>query len=285
MNSRIISTLDFNDDLLQKDIEKILDFADVKEEYSEYRFGTWKNYVLWNGSGDEKDTLFKGIHGGAIKTGFGRQLEHINSVLEGAFHTEKLKMARVNLLRDAVLIPHRDYVEFKENSTRLARLHVPINTDTDSMHSETECVFHMRKGEVWFLDVSCIHSACNFSQRPRLSLVLDFCLDGAPLESALKNPRRGRAGVEPMMIKREPLDEKFLKTITSFKHSINHTNYRDIILFLSRVHFYKDASLGQFFDWLIEISDGAEDRSLLEKSLRFKQYLIKERELAQRFAL
>jgi hypothetical protein len=285
MNSRIISTLDFNEDLLQQDIEKILDFTDVKEEYSEYRFGTWKNYVLWNGSGDENDTLFKGVHGGAVKTGLGRQLEHINSVLEENFHTEKLKMVRANLLRDAVLIPHRDYVEFKGNSSRLARLHVPISTDPNAMHSETAHVFHMRKGEIWYLDVSCIHSACNFSERPRISLVLDFCLDGAPLETALKHPRRGRAGVEPMMIKREPVDDKFLKTITSFKNIINHTNYRDIILFLSRVHFYKDVSLGEFFDWLIEICDGAEDRSLLEKSLRFKQYLIKERELAQRFAL
>jgi L-proline 3-hydroxylase, C-terminal/Aspartyl/Asparaginyl beta-hydroxylase len=285
MNSRIISTLDFNEDLLQKDIEKILDFADVKEEYSEYRFGTWKNYVLWNGSGDEKDTLFKGVQGGAIKTGLGRQLEHINAVVEETFHTEKLKMVRANLLRDAVLIPHRDYVEFKDNSKRLARLHVPISTDPDSMHSETAHVFHMRKGEIWFLDVSCIHSACNFSERPRISLVLDFCLEGAPLETALKNPPRGRARVEPMIIEREPVGEEFLKTITSFKHVINHTNYRDIILFLSRVHFYKDVSLGQFFDWLIEICDGAEDKSLLEKSLKFKQYLIKEREVAQRFAL
>ncbi|MFZ0751745.1 MAG: hypothetical protein WAM70_20455, partial [Pyrinomonadaceae bacterium] len=60
MNSRIISTIDLDDDLLRQDVERILEFQDVKQEYSEYRFGTWKNYVLWNESGDKKDTLFKG---------------------------------------------------------------------------------------------------------------------------------------------------------------------------------------------------------------------------------
>jgi len=82
MNSRILGKINFNDDLLRQDVEKILQFDDVKEEYSEYRFGTWKNYVLWNGSGDQKDTLFKGTEGGALKTPPARQLEYISSVIE-----------------------------------------------------------------------------------------------------------------------------------------------------------------------------------------------------------
>ena len=172
--------------LLERDIETILQFNDVKEEYSEYRFGTWKNYVLWNGSGDEKDTLFKGANGGAVQTGLGRPLKYITSIVEENFHTDKLKMVRADLLRDAVLVPHRDYVEFKSDSQRLARLHIPIRTDLNSLHSESAEVFHMRQGEVWYLDVSSIHSACNLSDGPRLSLVLDFCLDGKPLESVFK---------------------------------------------------------------------------------------------------
>ncbi|HXQ71296.1 MAG TPA: aspartyl/asparaginyl beta-hydroxylase domain-containing protein, partial [Pyrinomonadaceae bacterium] len=181
MKSRIINKIELDDRLLERDIEKILKFNDVKEEYSEYRFGTWKNYVLWNGSGDEKDTLFKGANGGAVQTGLGRQLEYITSFVEENFHTDKLKMGRANLLRDAVLVPHRDYVEFKSDSQSLARLHIPIRTDLNSLHSESAEVFHMRQGEVWYLDVSSIHSACNLSDSPRLSLVLDFWLDGEPL--------------------------------------------------------------------------------------------------------
>ncbi|HZT59933.1 MAG TPA: aspartyl/asparaginyl beta-hydroxylase domain-containing protein [Pyrinomonadaceae bacterium] len=285
MNSRIISAVELDDELLRQDIEKILGFGDVKEEYSEYRFGTWKNYVLWNGSGDEKDTLFEGTRGGAVKTGFGRQLEYVSPVIEENFRTERLKMVRANLLRDAVLVPHRDYVEFKEDSSRLARLHIPLQTDRTSLHAEGDDVFHMRRGEVWYLDVSNIHSACNMSDSPRISLVLDFCLDGQPLETAFKHPERHRARREPLMVEREPVDEEFLKSIFSMGHVINHVNYRDIVLFLSRIHFYKDVSLDVFFDWLIRICQGAQDKSLVEKSVRFKRYMIDKRELSQRFAL
>lgn len=285
MNSRIINTIALDDELLRRDVEKILQFGDVKEEYSEYRFGTWKNYVLWNGSGNEKDTLFKGTEGGAVKTGFGRQLEYLSSVIEDNFRTERLKMVRANLLRDAVLVPHRDYVEFKADSSRLARLHIPIQTDPSSLHAEGDDVFHMRRGEVWYLDVSRIHSACNMSETPRISLVLDFCLDGQPFETAFKHPERHRAVCEPQMVEREPVDEEFLKSIFSMSKVINHVNYRDIVLLLSRVHFYKNVGLGVFFDWLIGICQGAGDKSLLEKSINFKRYMIDKRELSQRFAL
>ena len=285
MNSRIISKIELDDALLQKDIEQILNFENVKEEYSEYRFGTWKNYVLRNGTGKQADTLFLGTGGGGIETPLGTSLTYINSVIEENFHAGKLKMARANLLQDAVLIPHRDYVEFKSDYRRLARLHIPLKTDERSLHSESTEVFHMRQGEVWYLDVSNIHSACNRSETPRISLVLDFCLDGQLLETALKHSPRDEADLRPMMIEREPVDDNFLKTIASMKHVINHANYRDIVLFLSRVHFYKDVSLGAFFDWLIGICEGVEDKSLLEKSLSFKEYMMNYRELAQRFSL
>jgi len=117
------------------------------------------------------------------------------------------------------------------------------------------------------------------------STVLDFCLDGQPLETALKHPPGYKADLQPMMIEREPVDDNFLTTIASMKHVINHANYRDIVLFLSRVHFYKDVSLGVFFDWLIGICEGVEDKSLLEKSVSFKEYMMNYRELAQRFSL
>jgi hypothetical protein len=285
MNSRIIGKINLDGDLLRQDVETILRFEDVKEEYSEYRFGTWKNYVLWNGSGDQKDSLFKGVQGGAIQTPLGKRLEYISSIVDDNFRTDKLKMVRANLLRDAVLIPHRDYVEFKSDSRRLARLHVPIQTNQHSLHSEGEDVFHMRHGEVWYLDVSNIHSACNMSEQPRISLVLDFCLNGQPLETAFKRPECHQSRLEPMMIEREPADEEFLKAIASMKHLVNRTNYKDIVLFLSRIHFYKDVSLSVFFDWLIGICEGVEDEFLLEKSVNFRDYLINNRELAQRFSL
>lgn len=285
MNSMLLSCLNFDDALLQEDIDKILHFGDVKEEYSEYRFGTWKNYVLWNGTGKQKDTLFVGVAGGTLKTELGQQLDYINSVIEENFHTEKLKMVRANLLQDAILVPHRDYVEFKSDAERLARLHIPIRTDLNAMHSEGGDVFHMRQGEVWFLDVFNTHSACNLSAQPRISLVLDFCLDGAPLESLFKSAPTDAAKQEPMLIEREPADENFLRAIASLKYLINEANYRDIVLLLSRVHFYKDVNQSLIFDWLIEMCKAQGNGSLVEKSINFKTYMVKDRVLEQRFDL
>lgn len=286
MNSKIIGTVDLDDALLDSEIKKILEFGDVKEEYSEYRFGVWKNYVLWNGSGDVKDTLFKGPQGGAVKTEFGQQLDYINSIIETNFRTERIKMVRAILLSDAIVIPHRDYVEFKSDSESLVRVHIPLKTSLDCLHSEERDVFHMRKGELWFLDVSCTHSACNLSDSPRISLVLDFQLDGEPLESLLKGEQlQDKPKTDALMIDREPLDESFLQTIASMKHVINHMNFRDIVLFLSRVHFYRDVDQRMLFDWLIDICREQKDQSLLEKSLRFKTYMVKDRELQERFLL
>lgn len=286
MNSRITRSIDLDDELLKPEIERILAFGDVKQEYSEYRFGVWKNYVLWNGSGDQKDTLFKGPKGGAVKTDLGRQLEYINSIIEANFQTDRIKMVRANLLCDAILIPHRDYVEFKDDSERLARVHIPLQTDLNCLHSEGPHVFHMRKGEVWFLDVASIHSACNLSEKPRISLVLDFCLDDKPLESVFNTAHRKETPrMEALMIKRKPLDDDFLQTIISMKHIINSMNYRDIVLFLSRVHFYREVDQALLYDWLIDICRGQEDQSLLEKSVHFKTYMVKDRELQERFAL
>jgi hypothetical protein len=286
MNSRIIGTLSFDDDLLKQDIETILQFGDVREEYSEYRFGLWKNYVLWNGTGDQKDTLYMGPDGGAFQTGLGNQLPYVNSVIDKFFHTDKLKMVRANLLRDALLIPHRDYIEFKSESEHLARVHLPLKTNSDALHSEGDSVFHLRCGEVWYLDASNVHSACNPSDEPRISLVLDFRLDGdSPLESVLKQPLNERPKTAPAIIERESLSDDFRNSIHALKHVINRANYRDILLFLSRVHFYKNVSGATLFDWMIEICEGSEDRELLEKFTNFKSYMIQDRQLGERFHL
>lgn len=285
MSSGIVGVVKLDDALLEKEITKILQVGHVKEEYSEYRFGTWQNYILWNGTGRQADSLFRGVEGGALRTELGAQFEYLNSVIEENFFTENIKMVRANLLQDALLIPHRDYVEFRKDSDRLARLHIPLQTNPHALHSENGHVFHMRKGEIWVLRVDHVHSACNPSEVPRISIVIDVCLDGAPLESVLKNPLNGESKVEPMLIKRDQIDDDFLQSVWSLKQVINEANYKDVVMFLSRIHFYKDVDSTCFFDWLIEICRSSGDTALLEKSIRYKSYLIARRELQERFAL
>lgn len=285
MYSEIVGKVKLDDALLEGEVARILQLGHVYEDYSEYRFGTWQHYVLWNGTGRQVDSLVRGVDGGALQTELGRQFEYLNSVIEENFYTDKIKMVRANLLRDALLIPHRDYVEFKEDSTRLARVHIPIHTHPEALHSENAHVFHMRKGEIWTLRVDHVHSACNPSEVSRLSIVIDVCPDGAPLESVLRHPLNGDSKVQPMMIKREQIDDDFLEGVWSLRHTMNEANYKDIVMFLARIHFYKDVDSSCFFDWLIEISRGSGNTALLEKSIRYKNYLIARRELDERFPL
>ncbi len=283
--SGIVGAVKLDDALLEKEIATILQLGHVQEDYSEYRFGTWQHYVLWNGTGRQVDSVVRGVEGGALRTELGKQFEYLNSVIEETFYTDKIKMVRANLLRDALLIPHRDYVEFKEDSDRLARVHIPIQTHPQALHSENGHVFHMRKGELWSLRVDHVHSACNTSEVPRISIVIDVCPDGAPLESVLRHPLNGSSKVEPMLIKRDQIDDDFLQGVWSLRHTMNEANYKDIVMFLARIHFYKDVDSSCFFDWLIEISRGSGNKALLEKSIRYKNYLIAGRELEERFPL
>ena len=283
--SRIVGTVQLDDALLEREVARILQLGYVYEDYSEYRLGTWQQYILWNGTGRQVDSMLRGVDGGALQTDLGVQFEYLNSVIEENFYTDKIKMVRANLLREALLIPHVDYVEFKEDSTRLARVHIPIKTHPEALHSENSHVFHMRKGEIWTLRVDHVHSACNPSEVPRLSIVIDFCTDGAPLESVLRHPLNGSSKVQPMMIEREPIDDDFLHGLWSLRHTMNEANYKDIVMFLARIHFYKDVDSSSFFDWLIEISRGSGNTALLEKSIRYKNYLVARRELEERFPL
>jgi L-proline 3-hydroxylase, C-terminal/Aspartyl/Asparaginyl beta-hydroxylase len=285
MYSGIVGTVKLDDALLEKEVSRILQLGRVYEDYSEYRFGTWQHYVLWNGTGRQADSVVRGVDGGALRTELGVQFEYLNSVIEENFYTDKIKMVRANLLRDALLIPHRDYVEFKEDSARLARVHIPIKTHPEALHSENAHVFHMRKGEIWTLCVDHVHSACNPSEVPRLSIVIDVCPDGAPLESVLRHPLNGDSNVQPMLIEREGIDDDFLEGVWALRHTMNEANYKDIVMFLARIHFYKDVDSSCFFDWLIEISRGSGNTALLEKSIRYKNYLIARRELDERFPL
>ena len=285
MYSGIVGTVKLDDALLEREIARILQLGHVQEDYSEYRFGIWQHYVLWNGTGRQADSLVRGVDGGALQTELGIQFEYLNSVIEENFYTDKIKMVRANLLRDALLIPHRDYVEFKEDSNRLARVHIPVQTHPQALHSENAHVFHMRKGEIWMLRVDHVHSACNTSEVPRISIVIDVCTDGAPLESVLRHPLNGGSKVEPILIKRDQIDDDFLQGVWSLRHTMNEANYKDIVMFLARIHFYKDVDSSCFFDWLIEISRGSGNTALLEKSIRYKNYLIAGRELEERFAL
>lgn len=279
MNSRIIGQARIDEDRLREEVAVIDRFA-ARDDYSEYSFGSWRNYVLANGSGDKDDAMFRGYEGVRRSTQLAAQLPYILELVEETFHTENLKWVRLFTVQSGLIISHRDFVEFE---APFVRVHVPIHTDLSCLHSEEDAVFHMRKGEVWFLDASTVHSACSLTSFKRISICLDFVDTGAPLESLLKHPPASVP--EPLLVKRPPLDDAFLKSLRGLSGVVDPVNLRDVAGFLAKVHFYRDAHAADCFDWMIDIARDSGKPELLRKATTFKRFSIETRELGERFTL
>lgn len=279
MKSRILGQVHLNPSRLAPELATILDF-DFKEEYSEYAFGTWRSYVLANAEGDPEDTSFRGYEGRPRLTALGRALPYVTQIIEETFDTDRLKWARIFLVHNGLLISHRDFVELDEP---FVRLNMPLSTDPSCLHSEEEMVFHMRQGEIWFLDARMVHAACSLFDFRRISLCLDFADDGRPLEEWLRPEHRVGPEVSPHLVAREPLTEDFERGLIALSHVLTRESFRDVIALLGKVHFYRRAHAADVFDWLTEIARRSGDPELEERSLAFKRFCIQERSLGERF--
>lgn len=279
MKSRILGHLDLSPSPLAPELAQILGF-DFKEEYSEYAFGTWRSYVLANAGGDEEDTSFRGYEGRPRLTALGRALPYVTRLIEQTFDTDRLKWARIFLVHNGLLISHRDFVEFDEP---FVRLNLPLSTHPSCLHSEEELVFHMRQGEIWFLDARTVHAACSLFDFRRISLCLDFADDGRPLEEWLRPEHRVGPEVSPHLVAREPLTEKFTHGLIALSSMLTRESFRDVIALLGKVHFYRQAHAADVFDWLVDVARRSGDSELVERSLAFKRFCIQERSLGERF--
>jgi hypothetical protein len=143
----------------------------------------------------------------------------------------------------------------------------------------------MRLGEIWHLEATHLHSAINHSDERRLNLCLDFEVGDAPAETVFKSPVSPGDLPRPKTVARPALDEPFVTGLLGLSRIINEWNYRDIVGLLSKVHFYRDANLSEFFDWLVEISKRSGSATLHEKSEDFCRFLRAERSMHERFAL
>jgi hypothetical protein len=182
VKSRLLTRVEVDPARVEEDV-RALDLCAVPPDYSEYTFGHWQSYVLANGSGDDKDARFRPYSGTAHLTELGRQMPYVVLLIEAHFHWRTLKWARIFTMEDALLVTHRDFLEFEEP---LHRIHLVLRTDETCLHSEGETVFHMRRGEVWQVDGLSLHAACTLSSYRRISLVLDFEQDGTAAASRLR---------------------------------------------------------------------------------------------------
>ncbi|MEM9952250.1 MAG: aspartyl/asparaginyl beta-hydroxylase domain-containing protein [Chloroflexota bacterium] len=271
MKSRIIGQIVFDEAKLAQELDVIATLP-FNKSYSEYAIGDWRNCVLWNQTGNHDDTIFNDYEGLPKPTELGKKTTYISSIIEETFNLEYLRWARIFLVKEGMLRPHRDYLEFEDQE--FSRCHIPIQTDASSMHTERGNVFNMQKGEIWYLDASVPHSACSFSGIERMTINLDF-FSGVPFEKLFKNDAYIEYK-EPAMVDRPPLTDDYVESLLTMGDIIHDYNFQDVAAILSKVHYIRDCDPALTYDWLIQICERSNQPDLVTRAIDMKKYFLGE---------
>ena len=241
--------------------------------YEEYSVGSWALAPLWSDpSGDASGESRE--HGDpAIPIPTAAHLSGINALVSEYFDTTRVRGVRLfSASHGALIIPHADYLEHRNGFTRM---HVPLVTDPAQARStEGDICYHMRRGEVWFLDGHQVHSAGVVGPSLRLHLVLDFSHDTAPEETLA---REIAAAEEPLLIDRSPLPPDLIRSYLALAPFIDAAAWRDLVHILARVHLRYDVPTKTVYDWLEMIasaSTGPDHDILVRDAERMKRYFI-----------
>lgn len=249
MNSRIVGRLQEGREAYLSQSDRILSL-DFNAAYAEFLFGRWKNCVFYNASGLSADHMLHEYSGGGRFTDLASRVPFVQELTAQTFHTTYLKWVRAFVLEDGLLLPHRDYLEM---DTGFTRLHLVLKTNAGCLHSEEDDVFHMRAGEIWFLEARKTHCACNFGDTPRVTLCFDFMPD-IPFTDLFADAATAAALPALQRVDRDNLAEREIRDVLRGEY-LNPGNLRDVAASLARLHFTRRANAGAMFDWLQQLAE------------------------------
>ncbi|MEU9169912.1 aspartyl/asparaginyl beta-hydroxylase domain-containing protein [Streptomyces sp. NPDC048420] len=287
MPSRILGKIELDQILLADDLATLASFPRIEEAYDEFSSGYWKNCSLWNASGEASDTTYRDINSQARETDYGRKLPYLESVVRKHFDMSRVTMVRARNLVDAMVIPHRDFVELEKSKERYFRLFMVLEDNPAALHSDETGVFRMRPGEVWFLDAASVHAAVNFSTNSRQSICVDFVFDG-PFEDwqVFANQKVYRPDITPEKpFRQPPQEEEFSERLRALAAVIDHDNFKDVLFLLSKVHFRTDVPITATYDWLVEVCKESGDATLTRKAEKLRRYMVEKRVMDERLSI
>jgi len=285
MNSRIIAKINIDEKQIKSDLNSIKEFPFISEEYSEFETGTWINNSLMNHDGDYKNTQYKDSDDPGIATQLWNQVPYITNLIKAKFNTSYLKMVRTRNLINGIVIPHKDFVEFKKSDNNYVRIFIPLEDNLQAFHSDEHGVFRMQKGEVWILNAAIVHAAANFSTKSRVFLCLDFQLPNSEgPESIFLNKNMYSTNYTPNSKQRESLQNANIDAnLDKYSATINKSNLKEILIELSKIHFYYDANVADCYKWLISIAEKSKSSEILKSVKSLTDYMVNKRAFGERY--
>lgn len=250
----------------------VMDQLPYSSSYSDFAFSPLRNTMLWNATGEMDEALLGGYAGAARPTEHGRALPYVQELITGLFRTEHLRFARLLVLQPGcVMVPHRDYLELDQD---MIRIHVPLRTSEHCFSSQGASVFHMRAGEVWFLDATRTHTAASFWDVDRIHLTCDFVAEN-PQDVLKQESAEAYPGVPSQNIApRRPLRGEERDALRGFAKLIDLNNYRDVMAVLTKRHFEAEIHAEEVFDWMKDIAALSGRPEVVERVTRDAEYYL-----------
>ncbi|MEV7189630.1 putative nonproteinogenic amino acid hydroxylase [Kitasatospora sp. NPDC093102] len=275
LNSQRLAVLPIDSYDLDSELS-VVDGHEYKGEYDALTFGEWSCHVLANGSGTASDIAFR-PHGDRLAlTELGRRLPGIMSLVTNHFSLDRLQWVRIFSLRDGLMAPHVDFLEFSEAGTRLQ---IPLRTTEESLHSENDIVYHLRRGEVWKIHATVPHSAGSTARTARLNLCLDFADADEPVAIHGDVP-----ATEPIRImdRPEPTEAELEELLDSCRN-LTPATMRSGFRRFAELHFTRNVHATAVFDRYVEAARRSGDEEMVAKARAYRTYCIEKRSDGETF--
>lgn len=283
MRTHYVATTTLDDVRLTKDLEQSDSFV-WSEAYSDYVFGgAWKSCMLWARGGNTGDGVVTNYDHNrpSAFTPYGDQLPYLHELITSVADLDRLNFVRLAKVSNSVIIPHRDLLELSDlpDDTRNAhRMHIPLATNEDCFFNEGNTVFRMRKGEVWFLDASEIHSVAVLSTVPRVHLMFDFVNVPSPRPLIAVEGQSAEAGIPvAATVKRPPLSDADYAGLLRLADALTMDTFNEIFSIVIKKHYRYDG--GDDFVWntMVAIASAAKDPAVLQHASELRRHYTLER--------
>jgi len=283
MRTQYVADTPLDDARLAKDLEQSELFP-WSEAHSDYvSDGAYKSCMLWTRGGQVGDgvvTTYDHRQPSAF-TEYANQLPYLRELISTVVDLERLNFVRLAKVQNSVIIPHRDLLELSDipdDARSVHRVHIPLVTNENCFFNEGNTVFQMRRGEIWFLDASQIHSAAVLSTEKRIHMMLDFV--DTPSEKPLVKIEGRSADVgipEDRKVKRPPLTDADHAGLRQLAGVITMETVDEIFSIVIKKHYRYDG--GDDFVWttMTDIARDSGDPEVRRHIEELRRYFTVER--------